>query len=269
MRIAVLGDGALGTLFAEALAGVADVVVLSRSRPPADGSVDAALVCVKTPGTPWAAEVAKQVLGPDGVAVTLQNGLGNLETLARVLGPARSAQGSTSEGALVVDGRVRRTGRGQTVFAPHPEGRSSRARLVAVAAHLLMADFPAEVVDDAREVVWRKLVANAAINPLTALLRLSNGALLAHPAAATADALAREAASVARALRIAISDEEAVASWRDVAARTRENRSSMLRDVERGRPTEVDAICGAVAREGARLGVATPLNAAMATLLPS
>lgn len=289
MRIAVIGAGALGSLFAEGLGRVADLLVVDRSRaplrpghekeparpgqplPPGRPSVEpveVALVCVKSQGTEWAAEVAAHVLADDGVAVTLQNGLGHLETLARVLGPRRTAQGATTEGAFFRDGRVVRAGRAQTYLAPHPDDRSARPRLVALAAHLLMADFPTEVVDDARDVVWRKLVVNAAINPLSALLRLKNGDIPAHPAAATADELACETARVGRALGVAISDEEAVALWRGAAARTSENRSSMLQDVERGRPTEIDAICGAIAREGARLGIATPLNAAMATLLP-
>lgn len=269
MRIAVLGAGALGTLFAEGLARATDVLVVDRTRAPLrpHERADVALVCVKSQGTPWAAEAARALLPDDGVAVTLQNGLGHIETLAASLGAARSAQGATSEGARFADGRVVRAGRGQTVLAPHPEDRRSLPRLEELARCLEAAGFPAEVVDDARGIVWRKLAANAAINPLTALLRISNGELLTHPAAATADALAREAAAVARALGVELSDEQAMLDWRGVARATLDNRSSMLQDVERGSATEIDAICGAIAREGARLGVPTPLNAAMATLL--
>ena len=269
MRIAVIGMGALGTLFADALAPVADVAGVDRtSAPPHEiAPVDVALVCVKSPGTRWAADAAALLLANDGVAVTLQNGLGHLEVLAERLGPDRAAQGATSEGARREAGRVVRAGRGATVLAPHPAGTSSRARLEALAAVLERAGFPTRVVDDARDVVWRKLAVNAAINPLTALLRITNGALLEHPAAATADALAREIAAVARAEGIPFWDGEAVRGWREVAEATRANRSSMLQDVERGTPTEIDAICGAAAREGERLGVATPLCAAMTTLL--
>ncbi len=271
MRIGVIGAGALGSLFADGLARVAEVEVVDRTTAPLRREtrpIDAALVCVKSPGTAWAADVALRILAPSGVAVTLQNGLGHLDLLACVLGAARAAQGATSEGARIEDGRIVRAGRGLTVLAPHPEGRAARAILVELARLLSEAGFRAQVVDDARVVVWQKLVVNAAINPLTALLRVTNGELARHRAAATADALAKEVAAVARASGVDISDADATLMWREVARMTAANRSSMLQDVERERPTEIDAICGAVAREGKRLGVATPLCAAMATLFP-
>jgi 2-dehydropantoate 2-reductase len=270
LRVAVLGAGALGSLFAEALTRVAEVEIVDRTKaPPRDmPPVDVALVCVKSAGTAWAAEVAARILAPNGVAVTLQNGLGHLDVLARVLGAARSAQGVTSEGARWEGERVHRAGRGITYLAPHDRDPASRRLLVELARLLERAGFPAQVSDDARGLAWRKLVANAAINPLTALLRITNGELLEHKAAATADAVAREVAAVACASGVALTAERAPQVWREVARASGANRSSMLQDLERGRPTEIDAICGAVAREGQRLGVPTPLCSALATLLP-
>ncbi len=271
MRIAVIGAGALGTLFAAGLRRVADVEVVDRTKAPLPrevASVDVALVCVKSPGTAWAADVASRILRPDGVAVTLQNGLGHLDVLARALGPGRAAQGVTTEGARREGERVVRAGTAITFLAPHHLDVSSRPRLVELARLLELAGFPAQVSEDARQIVWRKLVANAAINPLTALLRITNGELLSHKAASTADAIAREVAAVASASGVAISQKEAPEIWREVARTSAPNRSSMLQDMECGVPTEIDAICGAVAREGERLGVAAPLCAVMATLLP-
>jgi 2-dehydropantoate 2-reductase len=126
------------------------------------------------------------------------------------------------------------------------------------------------VVDDAWPAVWRKVVTNAAVNPLTALIRRTNAELLTDAVASrVADGIAREVARVATASGIRIGEDEATKQWRAMAALTGANRSSMLQDVEAGRPTEIDAISGAVAREGERRGVAAPLNQAMTLLVPS
>ena len=126
------------------------------------------------------------------------------------------------------------------------------------------------VVDDAWPAVWRKVVTNAAVNPLTAFIHRTNAELLADaPASRVADGIAREVARVATASGVRISEDEAVKQWRAMAALTGANRSSMLQDVEAGRPTEIDAISGAVAREGERRGVAAPLNQAMTLLIAS
>jgi 2-dehydropantoate 2-reductase len=116
--------------------------------------------------------------------------------------------------------------------------------------------------------VWRKVATNAAVNPTTALLGCVNSDLLSDAAAGRiADGLAREVARVATANGVAISEEDAVKWWREMAQLTGANRSSMLQDVDAKRATEVDAICGAVYREGQRTGVAAPLNQAMTLLV--
>jgi len=109
--------------------------------------------------------------------------------------------------------------------------------------------------------LWSKLVINAAINPLTALLRVPNGELLARPSAQSLmDAAAREAAAVARALGRRLTFSDPVAAAQAVAQRTAVNHSSMFQDVQRGAPTEIDAICGAIVAAGEGCGVATPVN---------
>jgi 2-dehydropantoate 2-reductase len=106
-----------------------------------------------------------------------------------------------------------------------------------------------------------KLAVNCGINALTALLRVPNGELLERPDAAELMALAaNECAAVARKLGLTLPYAEAAAQARAVAAHTAINRSSMFQDILRGAPTEVDAINGAVARMGERLGVPVPVN---------
>jgi 2-dehydropantoate 2-reductase len=126
---------------------------------------------------------------------------------------------------------------------------------------LKSANFDVEIVKDAKSLVWGKLVINSAINPLTALLRIPNGELLNRPLTrALMRALAEETAAVASAEKIKLPFNDAVSAVEDVARKTAENHSSMLQDVQRGAPTEIDAICGAISRIGKEHQIATPIN---------
>jgi 2-dehydropantoate 2-reductase len=221
--------------------------------------VDVALVLTKASGTETAAIRAARILAPDGLAVTLQNGLGNLEIVAAHVGEDRAALGVTTQGgAMDGPGVLRVGGTGKTTLAARPP---IRARVEALAALLSRAGLAAEVAEDVSGLVWGKLAINCAINPLTALLRVRNGALVESEAARPVMvAAAREAAAVAAAQGIALPFPDPAARAEEVARLTGPNRSSMLQDALRGAPTEVEAICGAVVREGARLGVPTPVN---------
>ena len=261
------------------------------SDPAAIGPCDVVLVLVKAYQTAWAAEQARFLLryGDTGtrskgdsdddlslsppllvsvsrtLVVTLQNGLGNRETLAAALGEERVGQGVTTLGAtLLGPGRVRHAGQGPTVFGAAPD----RAGAAALAGLFAACGLPAELTDDLDALVWGKLVTNAGINALSALLRVPNGVLAAVPQArALAEQAAAEAAAVAAARGVRLPYADPAAHALAVAQATGANRSSMLQDVLRGSPTEVDAINGAVAREGRRLGVPTPVNALLAELV--
>jgi 2-dehydropantoate 2-reductase len=207
-----------------------------------------ALVLVKSWQTQRTAGMLAECLADDGVALTLQNGLGNLEVLRAALGSERAALGVTTMGAtLIGPGAVRLGGSGPTYVAEHP-------RLEAHLGRLRQAGFAVEVEEDLAAVQWGKLAVNAGINPLTALLRVANGALVEddHARAILGEA-AREAASVATALGVRLPYRDAGAQAEEVARRTAANRSSMLQDILRGAPTEIDAINGAVAEAPARV----------------
>lgn len=271
MRVAILGMGAIGHVVARALEGRCDLVKVDRTRAPlrdGEAPVRAAIVCVKTFGTRWAAETAARLLAPDGVAVTVQNGLGNVETLAAALGEERVSGGVIYVGAaLRPDGSLFATGPGRVEIG-RPRAAGPAAALEEVGRLLTEGGMTVTVVDDPWPSIWRKVAVNAAMNPTTALFSCTNGELLDHPAGRPiADELAREAARVARAAGVGVSEEEVVEAWQGIARTLGENRSSMLQDVSAGRRTEIDAICGAVAREGARRGVATPLNEAVTILV--
>lgn len=214
-----------------------------------------ALVLVKSWQTERAANQLAVCLAPDGVALTLQNGLGNRETLSGVLGSQRVALGVTTIGAnLAGPGRVRLAGEGVITLGAHP-------RLKTLSDLLRKAGFIVENDPDPKALLWGKLVINAAINPLTALLDIPNGELLNRPSVrALAAVLAREAASVAVAKGVQIPYPDPVVATETVAHRTALNISSMLQDVKRGSPTEIDAICGAIVQAGEQTGVETPVN---------
>jgi 2-dehydropantoate 2-reductase len=214
-----------------------------------------AIVLVKAWQTERAAGQLRECLADNGIALTLQNGLGNRETLTRELGPGRVALGVTTSGAtLLAPGLVKEGGEGILSI-------ERKQALGPVEEALRSAGFNVQMVEDAQSLVWGKLVINAAINPLTALLRVKNGELLERPPARELmKALAVETAQVARAEEIALPFDDPVARAEDVARRTAANTSSMLQDVLRGAPTEIDAICGAVVRIAKKHRIETPAN---------
>ncbi len=214
-----------------------------------------ALVLVKAWQTEQAAGQLKECLAENGLAVTLQNGLGNRETLGQSLGLGRVALGTTTTGAtLLGPGLVRAGGEGTISI-------EQNQALGPIAAALKSAKFNVNIVEDAQSLVWGKLVINAAINPLTALLRVPNGKLLEHPPTREMmRALANETAQVAEAEKVRLPFPDPVAAAEEVARKTAANHSSMLQDVLRGAPTEIDAICGAVVRAAQRHSLAAPAN---------
>ena len=289
LNIAIFGIGAMGTLFGGKLDPLANVTLfgnwaaqidtlrrdgLTVTHP--DGSqshhavqatddlntmppADVALVLVKSYQTARAARQAANILRPDGLAVTLQNGLGNLETLAEVVGPERAALGITAQGATVLaPGQLRHAGSGPTHLARLP-GREKRLQQVVDLFNA--AGLQTTQVDNAGSLVWGKLAVNAGINPLTALLEIPNGALADDDTLRRVMATAAtEVAQVAAAQGVNLPFADAAARATEVCRATAGNRSSMLQDISRAAPTEIDAISGAVVNFGRRLGVPTPMN---------
>lgn len=214
-----------------------------------------ALVLVKSWQTEAAGNMLAECLAPEGVALTLQNGLGNIEVLEASIGAERAAQGVTTSGAtLLGPGAVRVGGAGPTYVEPHP-------RLEPLVDLLEMAGFEVHAASDLTSLVWGKLAVNAGINALTALLEIRNGELLERSSARLLmNEAAMETARVAEAEGIKLPYSDPTQQVEEVAARTAENESSMLQDIRRGAPTEVDAINGAVVRKGEQRDMSTPVN---------
>lgn len=214
-----------------------------------------ALVLVKSWQTGRAAQQLATCLRADGLVLTLQNGLNNRQTLTEVLGTQRVALGVTTAGATLLEpGRVRPVGDEVVTLSVH-------YRLKPLSDLLRAAGFVVDTVADTSALLWGKLVINAAINPLSALLRVPNGELLTRPTARSLLGItAREAAAVAVARGVRLPYPDPVVAAETIARRTSANISSMLRDVMRGAPTEIDAINGAIVKAGRRTNVHTPIN---------
>jgi len=298
MKIAVLGPGALGCLLAarlyeageavtlvdyrpgraallkrqgielKTLEGASRVVPVPIASPTEAGARDLTIVTVKAYQTRAAARDLPLLMAAGGMALTVQNGLGNLEELAREVGWGRLLAGAallgvTREG----EGRVLLAGQGP-IFIGAPAGSQvTPGEVQDVARRFRQAGLGCQERDDIEAVLWEKLLVNVGLNPLTALLRVPNGVLPQLPGAwELAVAAAREAQAVARAAGLHL-DLDPEARLRQVCTATAANRSSMLQDVLAGRPTEIEALNGQVAARGQAMGVATPINDLLTRLL--
>lgn len=289
MEIVVFGAGSLGSLVGGLLASVHDVTLIGRAdhveaitedgltitgtmdqrvTPAAstDGrelTGDLAIVTVKSADTEPAA--ATLATGEFDATLSLQNGLGNEATLANHL-TCPVLAGTASYGAHQrAPGTVACTGVGDVVVGPRNGGGSATADRIAAAFR--RADLETTVATDMPRRQWTKLAVNAAINPVTALADVDNGAVLEPPAKALARAAARETAHVASAAGIALSPAEAVAALERVATQTAANTSSMRQDVHAGRGTEIDAINGAVLEHAATHDIPVPTNRVLTALI--
>ncbi len=201
---------------------------------------------------------------PDGSlprvpVLTLQNGLGNVELLEKVLGRHRVIGGITAEGAtLIGPGHIRHAGRGDTLIGTHG---AERAWLSRIQGAFREAGFETRSVEDLDSVIWGKLIVNVGINALTAVTRLKNGRI--PEVSATRDLLAaavEEAVKVARHRHVRLPYEDPVRRVEAVCEATADNIASMLQDVLNHRLTEVAFINGAIVREAKAASIPTPVN---------
>jgi 2-dehydropantoate 2-reductase len=295
VRVGVIGAGAMGSLYGGLLARAGVEVVLvdpwaahveaiqrgglrldgltgdlripvaATTEIEGAGPVDVAVVLTDANATPEAARAAARCLVADGFAVTLQNGIGNVEALAAVLGERRVVGGLSYHSAAVRGpGHVSHTHAGPTWLGELDGARSRRVERLAAA--LAMAGFTPEIVDDIRGLIWSKWVHNCAINALCAVTGLRVGEIPRHAGADRLQTrIIEEALAVVRARGIRLPDPDPMATIK-AFCRVKFNKPSMLQHVEQGKRTEVDALNGALVREGQALGIPTPYNEALAWL---
>ncbi len=297
MRIAVVGAGAMGSLFGGLLAesgcdvrlidvagaqldalragglwlvtdaGSRHIVVRAGLAATQTEPCDLLVVFTKSMDTARAMRSVAHLLGPGGWVLTLQNGIGNAEAIRTAMPGVRLAIGMTSYPAdLVAPGRVQSHGGGTVRLwsdrgGHHPMLDQLAERLNGAGLHCL-ADPAVEVA------IWEKLAFNAALNALCAITRRQVGAVADRPEGRRlALAASSEALAVAAALGLGVDPARVARAIAAAFVDHREHTPSMLQDILAGRPVEVDAINGAVVAAGVRTGVPTPVNAVLQDLL--
>ena len=298
MKVAILGPGALGCLLAAKFTLAGEKVWLVDYRPeraelltrqgiilrtpagtatevkvPAGlarevGPVDLAILTVKAHQTAAAAQGLPLLLGAGGLALTLQNGLGNLEEMTKEVGPEHLLGGASILGVTKLrEGEVLLAGLGPTYVGPPPGSLVSSVEVEKVVDLFRRAGLPCEISEDIEAVLWGKLLVNVGINPLTALLQVKNGALQNLPPAwELAVAAATETLTVARAEGINLSVDPET-RLKEVCTATAANRSSMLQDITAGRQTEIEALNTQVVARGKKHDVPTPVNHLLTQLI--
>jgi 2-dehydropantoate 2-reductase len=293
MRIGIIGAGAMGTLFGFHLATVGDVTMLDDNEAVAGGvERDGLRVNDEAPRNVRVARQARDLydsqvlflfvkavdtlralrafageLDPSAPVVSLQNGIGNEDAIKTALGGAVPVMvGITTESAHTVEpGHVRSSEEGNTSIGAMTASQTTARTVTEL---LTRSGLQASVVYDIRPHLWGKLVANASVNALSALLDCEAGEIPRDAnAARLAEALAEETAGVAAALKINL---PFVNPWQyvtDVVALGADAKSSMAYDLESGHPSEIDHINGAVVAFGRRTGTPTPYNDAMVRLI--
>jgi 2-dehydropantoate 2-reductase len=298
MKIAVIGAGAMGSLFGALLAegghevwlcdiwqdhikalkrsglkieweGETRYVRLNAAGDPRQiEESELILIFVKSTQTRSAAESAALLAGQNGWVITLQNGMGNAETIAKHIPSNRILAGTTAHGATMLEaGSIRHAGAGPTTVGMWAGGQKEFQIARQIADQFTQAGIESAAVEAVRPVIWDKLLVNVGINAITALTGIKNGQILdLELTRELSRAAVEEAASVARAQGIEIRQDPAAHVFQ-VAAATAANRSSMGQDVDHRRPTEIKAINGFVAREADRMGLAAPVNRALTALV--
>ena len=237
----------------------------------AAAGADVVLVTVKTPDTTSAASELVGRVRSEARIVSLQNGVDNAERIAAVLGNPVYAAVVYVGVQMAAPGRVRHTGRGDLVigapraFAPRGD---SEGDLRGIAAMFEKAGISCPVSADIGAALWTKLILNCAFNAVSALGESPYGRMAAsEPVRGVMETVVREAAQVARAAGAAIDTGALIATTWKLAASMPEQFSSTAQDMQRGKPTEIDALNGYVAQRGAALGVEAPVNRTLHALV--
>lgn len=227
---------------------------------------DLVLVAVKTHSIEVAVASVVERCHAATLFLTLQNGIGNWERIAKLVGAGSVLVGTTAQGATLLEpGRIRHGGNGPT-YLGEPEGAPSpRVRLVV--EKFQQAGLKAEAREGMAQLIWEKLQVNIGINAITALTGIKNGFIAAAPVARDlCRAAVEESMRVARANGFAMPDDM-VDRVLAIAQATAVNRSSMGQDVDRQKRTEIDAINGAIVTLGEQLCIPTPVNQTLVQLV--
>lgn len=243
------------------------IKIKSTTDPGELGACELVIIFVKAYDTEEAARNSLPLTGKKTVWLTLQNGMGNIEKMGKIVGKDRVVAGITYQGATVLEpGRIRHAGCGKTVMG-EIYGKGSE-RIKSISDIFNQAGIETEISDNIQGVLWGKLLINAVINPLTAIIREKNGQLLESPLLKeTMKLIAEEAVRVPLKKGIRLPYQKVFEKVEESCYASRDNISSMLQDILKKKRTEVDFINGAIVSEAEKIGIPTPLNRALWNLI--
>lgn len=299
MKIAVIGCGAMGSIYAARLAAACnDVLAIDRHQPSIeqisrgglrvtgpgydqvvplrasttapDEPMDLIVLAVKAADVTVGARQALPMLGAATPVLTIQNGLGSAETVAGIVGAERVAVGIASGfgASRVAPGHVHHNAMRAMRFGAYSS--LPLATVESIARAWADAGFDAAAVADIAAMQWEKLICNVAYSAPCALTGMTVGQVMDDPQMGpVSQAAATEAWTVARASGIAVAVADPIAHVRAFGAQLPDAKPSALLDHEARRVSEIDVINGAVPRQGARVGVTAPVNATLTALITS
>jgi len=242
-----------------------------KTRATTDGrsiqTCDLSILAVKNYSTASAVRSINQLVTAEAPILTIQTGLGNIETMAEIVDIGNVLGGVTYHGATSLHGSsVRHAGTGMTFIGEINFAGKERAE--GIKAVFDASDIQTRVTDNVLGYVWAKAVVYSAVNPLTALLRLKNGQLTEKmESIALAKRLIDEGKQVAQAYGIEMSPEDLYDSLLEVCRRTSENLSPMLQDILNGRRTEIESLNGAIHVMGKKRGLSVSTHQTMTELI--
>lgn len=231
------------------------------------GIVDLALIFVKSTITDIAVRQNHQIFGKNTMVLTLQNGLGNIEKINTLVDSKQIIAGTSANGASMVEpGKINHAGNGGTIIGEIDGILSTRIEKLRDALNIPQLG-PCNISDNVIGLLWDKLLVNVGINPITALTGLKNGELLENQESLhLLDLAVKEGISVANALGIKLTYRDSE-HCKGVARATGDNISSMLSDIKNKRKTEILNINGAIVREGLKHNIPTPINEVLTNLI--
>lgn len=233
------------------------------------GQIDLVVVLVKAYDTISAIEGIRSCISPETQVLTLQNGDGNIDAITSIIPSHRVFAGVTSHGAMLLEpGIIRHNGGGKTFIGAVDPGEFSKAE--EIASFFQRAGLETVISHDIQGIIWTKLIVNAAINPLTALMGCTNGQLLGDKdLLGVMKNIVDEGEKVALAAGIKLIQSDMFGYVKSVCLATKDNKSSMLMDVLKGRRTEIDAINGMVVSLGEINDLEAPVNKCLTRLVRS
>lgn len=297
MKIAIVGCGAMGSVYAGLLASAGNEVLavdrwgahvaamnarglrlegfsgdrtvkIAASEEAPQEAMDMVVIAVKASAVAAAAAAAKRMMGPESVAVTIQNGLGSSDIVAETLGSGRLMVGIAGGFGASIRAPGHAHHNGMQTIRMGAYGGLDFAAVERAVAVWTAAGFSAEAVRDIAVMQWEKLICNVAYSAPCTLSGLTIGEAMEDPEiGAISRAAATEAWTVARARGITVKIDEPVAYVRNFGSKIPHAKPSLLLDYEAGRKGEIDVINGAIPREGAKVGVEAPVNATLVQLV--